>query len=128
MTRKAKACSERSGPRGKASHKRATGFPGLAGYSPQRAHSQGGQHRGFQEGGCERGLAKDLKDSPLIFGLHVYGNIVDQVPKKKINLRTIVSRNLPVWKVRGKYYLGFESKIAGFHLSRSEGAKFGQGI
>ena len=64
-------------------HKRATGFPGLAGYSPQRAHSQGGQHRGFQEGGCERGLAKDLKDSPLIFGLLVYGNIVDQVPKRK---------------------------------------------
>ena len=98
---------------GKARHKRTTGFPGLAGYSPQRAHSQGGQHRGFQEGGCEGGLAKDLKDSPLIFGLLVYGNIVDPVPEKKINLRIIVSRILPVWQVRGKYFLGLSLKSPG---------------
>ena len=66
-----------------------------------------------EEGSGKEVVAKDFKDSPLIFGLLVYGNIVDPVPEKKINLRIIVSRILPVWQVRGKYFLGLNLKSPG---------------
>ena len=50
-------------------------------------------------------VAKDLKVFPLIFGLSVSGDIVNQVPERKIKLTAIVLC-LPVWELRGTYLLG----------------------
>ena len=56
----------------------------VAGYLLSAALSQGGQHRGFLEGGSEKeSKAKDFERIPLICGLFVYGNIVDPVLKGK---------------------------------------------
>ena len=55
--------------------------------------------------GVKEVVAKDLKVFPLIFGLHVSGDIVNQSLKRKINLTAIVLC-LPVWEVRGNILLG----------------------
>ena len=39
--------------------------------------------------GVKEVVAKDLEVFPLIFGLHVSGDIVEPVPKRKINLTAI---------------------------------------
>ena len=126
-TGRPRCASEGSGPRARPGINGLLGFQGWLGILLSAPTLKVVNEASEEESGKEV-VAKDFKDSPLIFGLFVYGNIVDPVPEKKINLRIIVSRILPVWQVRGKYFLGFESKIAGFHLSRSEGSKFGQGI
>ena len=64
----------------------------VAGYLLSAALSQGGQHRGFLEGGSEKeSKAKDFESIPLICGLLVYGNIMGPVLKRiLINLTATV--------------------------------------
>ena len=96
------------------------GFQGWLGTLPSTHTLKVATNEATKKEGVKEVVAKDLKVFPLIFGLHVSGDIVNQSLKRKINLTAIVVCILPVWEVRGIYYLGFESKIAGFHLSRSE--------
>ena len=49
-----KACQQGVWAEGEARHKRATEFSRVAGYLLSAALSQGGQHRGFLEGGSEK--------------------------------------------------------------------------
>ena len=42
-----------------------------------------------KEEGVKEVVAKDLEVFPLILGLHVSGDIVEPVPKRKINLMAI---------------------------------------
>ena len=60
-----------------------------------------------KEEGVKEVMAKDFKVFPLIFGLHVSGNIVEPVPeKRKINLMAIVVCILPAWGRQGYILLG----------------------
>ena len=69
----------------------------VAGYLLSAALSQGGQHRGFLEGGSEKeSKAKDFESIPLICGLLVYGNIVGPVLKEYLINLTATVLCLPV--------------------------------
>ena len=59
-----------------------------------------------EEEGVKKVVAKDLEVFPLFFGLRVSGDIVEQVPKRKINLIAIALCILPVWEVQGYILLG----------------------
>ena len=126
-TRKATRASKGSGPRARPGINGLLGFQGCWVFSPARTLSRLPASR-LPRKGVRRSRGQGLREDPPDLWPPCVRKHRGTSPEKKINLRTIVSRNLPVWEVRGKYYLGFESKIAGFHLSRSEGAKFGQGI
>ena len=97
----------------------------VAGYLLSVALSQGGQHRGFLEGGSEKeSKAKDFKESvPLIYCLLVYGNIVGPVLKRLFNKSNGNSFEFNISGIRGDYSSWAESNFAGFKMSRSEGAR-----
>ena len=58
------------------------------------------------EEGVKGVVAKDPKELPLFFSLHVSGDIVNQSLKRKINLTAIVVCILPVWGRQGYILLG----------------------
>ena len=80
-------------------------------------------YKATKEEGVKEVVAKDFVVFPLIFSLLVSRDIVEPVPKRKINLTAIA-----VWEFRGIYFLGFESKTAGPCLPRSKEQVFGQCI
>ena len=128
-TGRTRCASERSGPWARPGISELLGFQGRLGILPGAHTLKVVYIEASEEESVKEVVAKDFERFPLIFGLHVYRNIVEPVPeKRKIKLTAIVLCMFTCSGVRGIYYLGFESKIAGFHLSRSEGAKFGQGI
>ena len=77
-----------------------------------------------EEEGVKEVVAKDLEVFPLFFGLRVSGDIVEQVPERKINLIAIASCILPVWEVQGYIFLGFESTNCRSLFVTLRGAKY----
>ena len=98
-----------SGPGARSSISELLGFGGWLGTLPSTHTLKVATNEATKKEGVKEVVAKDLKVFPLIFGLHVSGDIVNQSLKRKINLTAIVVCILPVWKVRGIYYLGYES-------------------
>ena len=77
-----------------------------------------------EEEGVKEVVAKDLEVFPLFFGLRVSGDIIEQVPERKINLIAIASCILPVWEVQGYIFLGFESTNHRFLFVALRGAMY----
>ena len=86
------------------------------------ALAQGSLYRGFLEGGSEEGVqGQGLREgSPDLWSTCVRKHRGSS-PEKKIYLRNIVSCIYLFWD-SGVTISWAESKIAGFNLSRSEGA------
>ena len=82
-----------------------------------------------KEEGVKEVVAKDLKVFPLIFGLHVSGDIVNQSLKRKINLTAIASCIFTCLGSSGVYITwALSLQIIGSYLSSSEEQSIGQGI
>ena len=77
----------------------------------------------WKEGVVKESKAKDFGEALLICGQPVYANIGGLVLKRIINKSTGNSFEFNYLGIRGDYFSWAESKIAGFSLSRSEGAR-----
>ena len=106
VTRKAKACQRGVWAWARSSISELLGFRGWLGTLPSAHTLKVAINEATEEEGVKEVMAKDLKVFPLIFGLHVSGDIVNQSLKRKINLTAIVVCILPVWGRQGYILLG----------------------
>ena len=63
-------------------------------------------YKATKEEGVKEVVAKDFEVFPLIFGLHVSGDIMEPVPKRKINLTAIAVCIFTCLGIQGYIFLG----------------------
>ena len=121
-TRKATRASKGSGPRARPGINGLLGFQGCWVFSPARTLSRLPASR-LPRKGVRRSRGQGLREDPPDLRSTCVRKHRGSSPERKIYLRNIVLYIYLFWEFRGAYYSWAESKIAGFNLSRSEGAR-----